>query len=296
MGKAGPDRSDDLRQARAPQSAPPRERSGLATGPACQTDQVDERAADMLDQRRIVLDPGGVIEQSQVARQVSHRRLMRVEHGRYQILRAAHQIEQRSSRNDHGVPGILNTAERFNLDPIGVLGGAQIGFDWQTMPDWVWGIEADIQASTQADATTCSKSCLVQSFTQVSQKLPWFGTLRGRVGWSNGPALLYVTGGWAYGQVATDYAINVAASGVDARSFRHAKSGWVAGAGIEAHVTGSWIAKVEYLYLDLGTVSDVFAYAAAPGLGTQTERSHIHDHVARLGLNYRWGDPIIARY
>lgn len=188
----------------------------------------------------------------------------------------------------------LNTTESFNLSPIGMLGGAQIGFDWQATPDWVWGIETDIQASAQADATTCSKSCLVQSFTQVSQKLPWFGTLRGRVGWSNGPALLYVTGGWAYGQVATDYAVNVAASGIDARSFRHTKSGWVVGAGIEAHVTGSWTAKMEYLYLDLGTVSDVFAYAAAPGLGTQTERSHIHDHVARLGLNYRWADPARA--
>ena len=33
-----------------------------------------------------------------------------------------------------------------SLDPIGFVGGAQIGYNWQFAPTWVLGVEADFQA------------------------------------------------------------------------------------------------------------------------------------------------------
>ena len=183
---------------------------------------------------------------------------------------------------------LANFSETFNLTPHGVLGGGQIGYNWQAAPNWVWGIEADIQSSAQKDSTTCATFCNAVASTQVSQKLPWFGTLRGRFGWTNGPALYYVTGGLAYGEVTTNYGVNFNGAGFDQHNFRNAKSGRTVGGGIEAQLAGNWTAKVEYLYIDLGNVTDSFIYTPTPA-GSYVESSAIRNHVARVGLNYKFG-------
>src|SRR4051812_5024181 len=41
---------------------------------------------------------------------------------------------------------LFTSANGTNMD--GVIGGGQIGYNWQTQ-NWVWGLEADIQASDQ---------------------------------------------------------------------------------------------------------------------------------------------------
>src|SRR5262245_28058391 len=38
-----------------------------------------------------------------------------------------------------------------NTNPSGVMGGGQIGYNWQIHPNWVLGVEADIQASAAED-------------------------------------------------------------------------------------------------------------------------------------------------
>jgi hypothetical protein len=53
-------------------------------------------------------------------------------------------------------------------------------------------------------------------------------------------------------------------------------------------------AKVEYPYVDLGSVS-----ATVPDFAPGTVvilNSDVRDHVARIGLNYRFGGPVVARY
>ena len=42
------------------------------------------------------------------------------------------------------------------------------------------------------------------SFAIYEAKLPWFGTVRGRLGYSVGSTLFYATGGFAYGSVKTN--------------------------------------------------------------------------------------------
>jgi opacity protein-like surface antigen len=68
------------------------------------------------------------------------------------------------------------TNEEFHLSPFGVVGGAQIGFNWQVTQNWVWGLEADIQGSSQKDSRTCVFLCTtnnvgstrIESFTHGS--------------------------------------------------------------------------------------------------------------------------------
>jgi len=181
--------------------------------------------------------------------------------------------------------------EAFTLAPGGWLGGGQTGYNWQAS-QWVFGIETDIQGAGQVD-TACVGSCELtfSTGTTLERKLNWFGTTRGRFGYAAGPALLYVTGGAAYGQVRTGITDLGGPGIVSTASTTHTKSGWTMGGGIEGFISGPWSAKLEYLYVDLGNVSDTFATPAAfsPPLRATTVSSSVHDHVFRAGLNYRFG-------
>ena len=93
------------------------------------------------------------------------------------------------------------SANSTYLSPQGGLGGGQIGYNWQTnsfLGPLVLGVEADIQGAGMDD----NRTDLFPGF-QYSQKLDWFGTVRGRVGLATGPTMTYLTAGFAYGNVNT---------------------------------------------------------------------------------------------
>jgi outer membrane immunogenic protein len=194
----------------------------------------------------------------------------------------------------------------------GVSGGAQIGYNFQ-MQSWLVGLEGDIQATGQSNSHsyTCGAGgCTVTplagggfnpgpavSVTET-QRLDFFGTVRGRVGLVVVPTvLLYATGGLAYGQVDTDSTLP---GSTRSQNYR---VGWTAGGGIEGAIGGGWTARLEYLYLDLGTVSGTFTSSPAtlldPASGaalTGKFSSRVTDNIVRVGVNYRFGDPVIAKY
>jgi outer membrane immunogenic protein len=130
-----------------------------------------------------------------------------------------------------------------------------------------------------------------------AQQLPLFGTARARVGFT--PAdrwLVYATGGLAYGEIRTDATVTVAGVGSTATSYSQTKAGWAAGAGIEAALGGGWTGKVEYLHMDLGSVSGTFMSATTvPLRGTFVATSGVTDEIMRVGVNYRFGGPV-AKY
>ena len=133
----------------------------------------------------------------------------------------------------------------------------------------------------------------ITGLVDYENKLPWFGTFRGRLGFM--PAerwLVYATGGLAYGDVTTNHAVNVNGASVFLNNTAF-KLGWTAGAGIETAVGNGWSVKFEYLYIDLGHVNDVLV-SIAPITPIAT-RSHVTDNIVRVGFNYGFGGPIVAR-
>ena len=87
----------------------------------------------------------------------------------------------------------------------GILGGGQVGYNWQS-GNWVTGFEADIQGTGQRGSGTifCPAGvCAVLPVTaSITEKLDWFGTVRGRLGWTVTPEMMiYATGGLAYGEL-----------------------------------------------------------------------------------------------
>jgi outer membrane immunogenic protein len=191
-------------------------------------------------------------------------------------------------------------------DLDGGLFGGQIGYNWQTS-NWVFGIEADAQWTGQKGSTTalCAGvgACFpgltalppagVASTATVSDKLEWFGTIRGRVGVTFTPTvLLYVTGGGAYGSVQTDVTIGTFTANGTPVAFGGSRStdrfGWTVGGGIEWGFASNWSAKIEYLYMDLGSISNsVVSPTATLPLGANVT-TNLTDNIFRGGINYRF--------
>ena len=74
----------------------------------------------------------------------------------------------------------------------GFIGGGQIGYNWQFMPQWVAGLEADIQGISRGNGTDAVSQAVVvpnsggdfwTATTNVSSRLDYLGTGRGRVGY-----------------------------------------------------------------------------------------------------------------
>ena len=156
----------------------------------------------------------------------------------------------------------------------GWFGGGQIGYNWQSMahPELVLGVEADIQGANISGSGT-----VVGLSTTAQNNLDWFGTVRGRLGYSVGAALLYGTGGLAYGGVKDKLTVAGASVQQDAT-----KTGYAAGGGVEYAFNPAWSGKVEYQYLNLGNDS---ATLINGGIAGTAKFDHEYNTV-RLGLNY----------
>ena len=82
-------------------------------------------------------------------------------------------------------------------------------------------------------------------------------------------------------------------------TFSHSttKTGWTVGGGIEARLSGNWTGKIEYLYMDLGTVSGTVTLPHAGRDPAHNWSSDITDNILRVGLNYKFGNyPVVAKY
>jgi outer membrane immunogenic protein len=182
-------------------------------------------------------------------------------------------------------------AEVFNVSPNGYIGGGQVGYNWQ-WGNVVFGAEADFQGSSQSDDKVCQLTCGTFSSIAIDQKMDWFGTARGRFGYSVGSTLFYATAGYAYGDVKTTYSGMLFGSPIGSQSFSHSQGGYAVGAGIESpfNLFGwfgpNWSTKTEYLFVDLGHVNDlVVPTAGGAGMNYATR---IQEQTFRTGLNYHF--------
>jgi outer membrane immunogenic protein len=148
-----------------------------------------------------------------------------------------------------------------SFDTSGGLVGGTLGYNYQ-MDNVVLGFEGDIDWSDIRGSAACAG-------TNCETRNNWLGTARGRLGYAFGDFMPYVTGGLAVGDIKSSIA------GVGDTD--ETKAGWTAGGGIEAHISGPWSAKLEYLYVDLGRGGSV--------LGSD---SKFQTNIVRVGVNYKF--------
>ena len=201
--------------------------------------------------------------------------------------------------------GTLPLTGRANVN--GFIGGGQAGYNWQR-GTWLFGLEGDIQGSDEratADVCTVAGCPLGTTVFTANYKLDWFGTARGRVGFlPTERVLLYATGGLAYGHLS-------ATAPLIPLTWGSTRAGWTVGAGVEAAIDNHWSVKLEYLYMDLGNVGSGTNIAAnvVTQLGvpvrfntvttttfTSVFNTRFTDNILRVGVNYRWGGPVVAKY
>ncbi|QWG11021.1 hypothetical protein KMZ29_14650 [Bradyrhizobium sediminis] len=66
------------------------------------------------------------------------------------------------------------------------------------------------------------------------------------------------------------------------------RTGWTAGAGIEARIAPQWTAKLEYLHVDLGPSVLFDVVPLVP------ETVSFRADIIRVGLNRSFGDPVVS--
>jgi outer membrane immunogenic protein len=174
----------------------------------------------------------------------------------------------------------------------GVFGGT-LGINYAGFGDWVLlGLEGDFDWSGATGSGNCS---IVVAFpgSTCQTRIDWLSTFRFRAGYTWSHFLLYATAGGAVG----DFRISTQPSG-----FGHNPTsplGWTAGVGAEYLFTDAISAKLEYLYVNLGTIGCPTATTTPAGVPVPVSalcnadtlgggKVSFTENLIRAGVNYKF--------
>jgi outer membrane immunogenic protein len=168
-----------------------------------------------------------------------------------------------------------------------VIGGGQIGCDYQFAANWVVGIQG------QADFGTIHSSNEVAAFPGITAdfKLKNIETLTGRVGYTVTPAVLaYVKGGAAWANAS---GAAVLPNGLIGESANFTMTGYTVGGGLEWMFVPGWSLFGEYNYMNFGTKAVDFTSTGIPGFGaagtlSDTNAIKLTAQTAIVGVNYKF--------
>jgi outer membrane immunogenic protein len=216
------------------------------------------------------------------------------------------------SVSQNGVsPAGFNLGGSGSLRPSGVIGGGQIGANWEIVP-WVVGIEGSwtdsgIQGNTLIACSACSvtvpsattlMSIPNERFTSQAQ---WFAAVTGRFGYAANDWLFYGKAGGAWMNVR--YTEDLLGGGLTATQLppsgippgttvatqvlTDTRTGFTVGAGIEFGLVENLSAKVEYDFYDFGSKNYNFN-AITP----VSVNSNLHTIIVGLNYKFNWsGGP-----
>jgi outer membrane immunogenic protein len=194
------------------------------------------------------------------------------------------------------VAGVPLVSDFGRSEGTGVIGGAQIGCDYQFAGNWVVGVQgmfdfADIRSSHVLPA-------FPTFFTENRTKDVFTAT--GRVGYLFAPQVLaYVKGGGAWARIDTTHFATVPpptivsefATGQD-------RQGWTVGGGLEWMFAPGWSVFGEYNYMDFGrkTVGFTTGPLAVGIPSVVSTRFEIQQALAGVNYKFNWGGPVVAKY
>jgi outer membrane immunogenic protein len=185
----------------------------------------------------------------------------------------------------------MNSQSR-SISQLGVIGGLQLGYNYQFSNNIVVGAETDFQGSSingNTKINTIGNDTLYTSLpaaassrgyaadrnmtqqTNISSSIDWFGTVRGKVGYLITPSIFtYATGGLTYAGVSASTQTNggayvIGTTSVGAPVYQGNSPiigpsvststtlvGWNVGGGAEWMIRQNWSIKAEAFYYNLG--------------------------------------------
>jgi outer membrane immunogenic protein len=169
----------------------------------------------------------------------------------------------------------------------GFTGGGQVGYNYQ-IGQFVIGVETDIQ---YADLGNGNSGAFVDPTTGAvfggggNNNGNYFGTVRARAGFAFDRALIYATGGFAYGDIGrgNNNGCFFGTSFAGCGSNSNTNTGWTLGGGVEYAFTNNLTARVEGLYVNLDSNSNNDFFS---GVGNNSNKGEFG--VVRAGLNYKF--------
>jgi len=183
-----------------------------------------------------------------------------------------------SNNNFSGLATTNNGNGRF-------LAGLQAGADWQFAPNWVVGAEAEFSWLSG------NVSAIFPGGLAYTNNQRGLGAITSRVGYTWGPGLVYVKGGYAFSD--NNETVTLFGTPIAFATDADHKNGYTIGVGVEYMFAPNWSAKAEYMYYNFGDARFIAPAALVPAGSFTTD-----DHVFKVGVNYRfnWGGPVVARY
>jgi outer membrane immunogenic protein len=170
-----------------------------------------------------------------------------------------------------------------NYSSTGAIAGGEAGYNAQS-GNYLVGVEADgFWSGIKGNDNFALGS-------NDATNLRSGGTLRARGGIAVDRLLLFFTGGWAFGDLSHTNTDPV--FGID--QFTNHRNGLTAGGGIAYAITDNVIGKLEYRYYDFGR----YVRAGNP-LTPNGQLPYTVDStysVVTLGLDYKFGSPVVAKY
>jgi outer membrane immunogenic protein len=196
-------------------------------------------------------------------------------------------------------------------------GGAQVGCNWQ-VGHLVFGAEADLDGANLKETmyasfgpvTSANPAFTVSSHSDsVTERMDWYSTIRGRVGFVQDQWFIYATGGFAEARFASSTNVSFGSNGTSPvyanvtqlGSAAVTRGGGVIGGGVEYALSNNWTVRAEYLcfsFPGFSYLSPLVAPAGvAPGYTWNTRLDSEHVSTVRVSFNYKfdWIPPFGAR-
>ena len=179
--------------------------------------------------------------------------------------------------------------------PNGVIGGGHVGYNLQ-INQWVIGLEGSVDGTSLSNTAVAAfpdDSTLTAHTTADIQ-----GSIRGRLGIAWDRALIFATGGVAFGGFNTDVSFSDPPFFASANR-SNTRVGWTVGGGIEYAITNNWAIQAEYRFTDFGTIRNG-DLAGLPAGNFFNGHRRLQQNQVQAGFSYRFDlfapYPVVAKY
>ena len=203
---------------------------------------------------------------------------------------------------DHNVNNANGPATAFadytaNYSSTGGIAGGEVGYNWQSGP-FVAGIEGQLAWSgiKGNDAGQFGAGAFPGVTAVDADNLRWEGALLARAGYTIDRWMFFFEGGYAFGSIQHTNTPPVGA-GLPVDRFNVSANGLTGGGGVAYAITNNISAKFEYRYTNFNgynrpgnTITGLTQNGQLP-YTTETTYS-----VVTLGLDFKFGGPVVAKY
>jgi outer membrane immunogenic protein len=202
--------------------------------------------------------------------------------------------------NPNPIAAPTGTSGSFNTS--GFLVGGTIGANFQANA-LVFGVEADLDWSNIKGSVSSPAVppgfCVLQVSVALTvgdtcnTRNTWLGTARIRIGLAADRALFFLTGGGAFGNIEA----GLSGQSITTTTYdTSTKFGWTAGGGAEFALGDNWTARIEYLYVDLGsgtctTGANCGFINNTPPTLPPNDSVKFTASLVRAGFNFKFGGP-----